>query len=46
MNVRTAAEVALKRIGGEEANKVIQVTRVLSAEISMLKEELQMGRAR
>ena len=43
MNVRIAAEAALTQIGGEEVRRVIHVTRVLSAEIAMLKEELQMG---
>jgi hypothetical protein len=43
MDVRTAAEAALKQIGGEEVRQVIRVTKVLSAEIAMLKEELQLG---
>lgn len=40
LNVRVAAEAALKQIGGEEVKRVIHVTRVLSDEISTLKDDM------
>ena len=35
-NVREAAQVALEKIGGEEAQKAMHITRVLSEEIKAL----------
>ena len=36
-NVREAAELALKRIGGDEAEETVKLTKVLSEEMSNLR---------
>ena len=38
-SVREAAQVALEQIGGEEAEKAMHMTRVLTEEIRMLMRE-------
>lgn len=38
-SVREAAQVAIKQIGGEEANQALHITKVLSDEIQLLKME-------
>lgn len=45
-HVREAAEVALKRMGGDHAAKCMQVTKVLASEMEFLKqpESQQQGR--
>jgi len=41
-SVRDAAELALQQIGGEEVNRAMQMTKVLTAEIGEL---IKVGRA-